>query len=311
MRPDVVREAVGRWPSILPALGIDAAFLTRKQGPCVFCGGKTRFTFDDKGGRGTWICTHCGAGDGISLLMKLKGVEFREAADMVRSVIGTATATPVRPERSEEALKAMLRKMWCEAKPVTRGDAADTYLRNRGVGMDEYPKVLRTHPGLDYWDGGKKAGNYPAMLALVSDANGKPVSIHRTYLLNGRKAPVESPKKLAARIGHGSAIRLYSATNTLAVCEGIGTAMAVHLGAFRNVWAAISAHGMETLVVPFGIKRVEIWADNDASYTGEAAAYALAKKLRLEGRDVCVLVPPIVDSDWLDEFVARGHSLEI
>lgn len=299
MRPDVVREAVGRWPSILPALGIDAAFLTRKQGPCVFCGGKTRFTFDDKGGRGTWICTHCGAGDGISLLMKLKGVEFREAADMVRRVIGTAAATPVRPERSEEALKAMLRKMWGEARPVTQGDAVDTYLRNRGLGMDEYPKVLRTHPGLDYWDDGKKAGNYPAMLALVSDANGKPVSIHRTYLLDGRKAPVESPKKLAARIGQGSAIRLYSASGLLHVAEGIETALAI---AWRGAkaWAAISAGGMESLRVPDEINHVRIWADNDASYTGQSAAFALAKRLRAEGRRVEVYIPSETDTDWAD-----------
>lgn len=300
MRPDVVREAVGRWPSILSALGVDEQFLRNKHGPCPCCGGRDRYRFDDKDGKGSWICSKCGAGSGWDLLMRVKGVEFREAADMVRSIIGTATATPVRPERSEESLKAMLRRMWGEARPVTQGDAVDTYLRNRGLGMGEYPKALRTHAGLDYWDDGKKTGNYPAMLALVSDVNGKPVSIHRTYLLDGKKAPVESPKKLAARIGQGSAIRLYSASGRLAVCEGIETALAVRLARSGDVWAAISAHGMETLAVPAAVKHVEIFADNDASYTGQAAAYALAKRLTAAGREVTVWMPPETDTDWAD-----------
>ncbi len=36
--------------------------------------GKTRFRFDDKEGRGTWICNHCGAGDGADLAMKVTGM---------------------------------------------------------------------------------------------------------------------------------------------------------------------------------------------------------------------------------------------
>jgi putative DNA primase/helicase len=42
------------------------------------CGGKDRFRFDDKEGHGTWICTHCGAGDGFSLLMKVMGIDFKK-----------------------------------------------------------------------------------------------------------------------------------------------------------------------------------------------------------------------------------------
>ncbi len=48
--------ARGRWAEILPALGIGAEFLSDKHGPCSGCGGKDRFRFDDKGGRGTFIC---------------------------------------------------------------------------------------------------------------------------------------------------------------------------------------------------------------------------------------------------------------
>ena len=54
------------------------------------CGGKDRFRFDDKGGRGTWICSRCGAGDGIELVKRLLNVEFKEAARLIEQQIGAA-----------------------------------------------------------------------------------------------------------------------------------------------------------------------------------------------------------------------------
>ncbi|WP_243466128.1 primase-helicase zinc-binding domain-containing protein [Sodalis glossinidius] len=34
--------------------------------------GKTRYRFDDLEGRGTHYCSHCGAGKGLDLVMKVK-----------------------------------------------------------------------------------------------------------------------------------------------------------------------------------------------------------------------------------------------
>ena len=45
--------ASGRWHGILTALGVPQEFLTGKHGPCPICGGKDRFRFDNKNGRGT------------------------------------------------------------------------------------------------------------------------------------------------------------------------------------------------------------------------------------------------------------------
>ena len=59
--------ATGRWGYILPALGMPEEFLKDKHGACPMCGGKDRFRYDNKQGRGTWICNQCGAGDGYSL----------------------------------------------------------------------------------------------------------------------------------------------------------------------------------------------------------------------------------------------------
>ena len=36
--------------------------------PCPVCGGKDRFRFDNKDGRGTYICNQCCSGDGLELI---------------------------------------------------------------------------------------------------------------------------------------------------------------------------------------------------------------------------------------------------
>jgi putative DNA primase/helicase len=94
-------RAQGRWLGILPALGISQSFLTGKHGPCPLCGGKDRWRWDNREGRGTWICSKCGAGDGIALLMQKNGWEFREAAEHIDTVIGSASADAPKRQRSD------------------------------------------------------------------------------------------------------------------------------------------------------------------------------------------------------------------
>ncbi len=84
-KPPLKDRARGRWLGILPALGIGESFLTGKHGPCPLCGGKDRWRWDNLEGRGTWICSKCGGGDGISLVMQKSGWEFREAARQIES----------------------------------------------------------------------------------------------------------------------------------------------------------------------------------------------------------------------------------
>ena len=100
-------RALGRWRGILPALGVPAKALSNRHGPCPMCGGKDRFRFDDKGGRGTWICSKCGAGDGIELVKRIQNVEFKEAARLIEQHVGAApiiaaSNRPV-PDRRAEA----------------------------------------------------------------------------------------------------------------------------------------------------------------------------------------------------------------
>jgi hypothetical protein len=134
------------------------------------------------------------------------------------------------------------------------------------------------------------------MVALVTDTDGAPVTVHRTYLTpNGCKAPVPAPKKLMGYPGHrlvGGAIRLFSPGPVLGVAEGIETALAVHLSTGMPVWSAVSANLLERMEPPAQTSLVVVWADRDRSGTGEAAALSLRERLLERGIPVAVHLPP-------------------
>jgi putative DNA primase/helicase len=110
-------RANGRWRSILLALGIDARYLTGKNGPCPLCGeGRDRWRFDNKRGDGTWICTRCGAGQGIKLAQLFTKLPFAELAQRIEAVLGEAPIETARTERSDAAKRAALNELWNGAR---------------------------------------------------------------------------------------------------------------------------------------------------------------------------------------------------
>src|SRR3546814_11614498 len=74
----IADQCINRWPSILPQFVISPSYLTGKQTPCPTCGGKDRFRFDNKDGRGTYYCNKCGPGDGVQLVMMKTGWRSEE-----------------------------------------------------------------------------------------------------------------------------------------------------------------------------------------------------------------------------------------
>ncbi len=319
-------QACGHWPAILVAHGVPAESLRNCHQACPLCGGKDRFRFDDKGGNGTYYCNQCGAGDGFTLLAKYNNLTAKDALDGVIQYLGlTPTSQPTTPlapritqtltiaalSQDNVKIKA-LERLRTASRPIQADDPAAKYLRNRGLELTAFPKVLRHISELPYFENGKLTGTYPGMLARVQAPDGRPLTWHRTYLTtDGHKAAVTAPKKLMAPgialSTLGAAIRLYAPTDTLCVCEGIETALAVHVATGFPVWATISANGMAALILPDTVKRVLIMADHDVSCTGEKAASILASRLRLKGCDCRVLLPkgPIPEHsksiDFLDE----------
>ena len=101
-RSTCTSAATGHWTEILTELGkIDPGLLDGKGRPCPICKeGTDRFTFDDKDGRGTWICRQCparpgkdaGAGDGMALLQAVTGWDFQRAAGEIERFLGLPSA---------------------------------------------------------------------------------------------------------------------------------------------------------------------------------------------------------------------------
>jgi putative DNA primase/helicase len=299
LKPRTADEAVGRWPGILQALGVDSRYLGKRHGPCPICGGKDRYRFDDKEGRGTWFCSQCGSGDGFKLLQRVYGWDFKHAAKEVDRLVGTIPVGAVTPERSDASKLAALKEVWQGSRAVTKDDPVWRYL-NRRLGLEKVPAEIRFHPALKHSDGGK----HPAMLARMRYPDGSSASIHRTYLTeDGKKAAVSEVKKFMAapKSLNTAAVMLGDAGVCLGIAEGIETALAASIRFQMPVWAATNAVLLESWVPLSGVKRVLIAGDNDPSWTGQAAAYALAKRLVRDGFAVEVRIPDAAGKDWADE----------
>ena len=327
---DLKVRAHGHWTPLLGALGVDERILNGKNQPCPLCGGTDRFQYTDKFGEGNYHCRSCGAGGGLKLAQGALGLKFGELLARLERQLGAVRATtaqlPGGP--SPEKMKRLCQHIWHEARPVTQGDEVDRYLRNRGLQLSTYPRTLRFHPALGYFEKpagqqrSKKIAEYPAMLAVVQGSDGHAVTLHRTYLRDGRKAIGAQSRKVLSSGINGAAVRLFEVGDELAVAEGIETALAVHLSTGKPVWAALNCGNLEKLWIPDPVARVCIYADNDANaeFDGQASAYALAHRLKRDARklgganpdqpdrptrEVQVFVPRQDGTDWADIWLAR------
>lgn len=93
----VLREWQGAWRGTLEGYGVQLPS-GRHHGPCPICGGKDRFRFDDKDGRGTWFCSHCDpmSGGGLLLLARWLGKPTIEVAKELLGQVGIRSSAPVR-----------------------------------------------------------------------------------------------------------------------------------------------------------------------------------------------------------------------
>lgn len=301
--------AVGRWPGLLAHFGVDRSLLSGRHGPCPVCEGKDRFRFDDKEGRGTFYCSHCGAGDGFRLLSLIKGLSFKQVAAEIESVVGVIPAKSVRPSPSDADKIDACRRTWRKSSAVVAGDPVHSYLIRR-TGIREIPGCIRFHAALAYRHSDGRVTRCPAMVARVTGPDGKGIALHRTYLTSeGEKAAVPTAKKVIGSMPASSAIQLFGAAPCLGIAEGIETALSASVMFGVPTWAAVTAGGMERWAPPAGTKRVLVFADNDLSGTGQASAWNLARRLISAGIETEVKIPPDAGTDWNDvEMLERGKE---
>jgi putative DNA primase/helicase len=302
-------RARGKWRGILMTLGIDGKHLKNKHGPCPVCHGKDRFRYDDDAGSGSWICSHCGAGDGFDLASLYLGKPFREVAAEVDAVLaGNAIKVdPSKPKISDADRKEALNRLWRATAPMVPGDLADTYLASRGLSQPVYSADLRCGERVADGEGGLR----PVMVAMVRDPAGNPATMHRTFLRpDGKgKAEMDSARKMMpGAIPEGSCIRLmeWIPGGPLGIAEGIETAFAASDDFHLPVWSAINATMLARWKWPEGCEEIAIFGDADDNFVGHAAVFELAKRASMKGLAVTVHIPGVninqsfVGLDWAD-----------
>ena len=312
--PMTAAQFAGLESAVLAGLGIDSRPRTNK--PCPACGGDDRFSLYPSGKH---FCRQCGAGDFLDLIQKVHQCTFKDALKLAEGVVGGRQCTPppaIPPSKAETHTRKRerVKSIIAGAHAIVPGDDVSRYLTvERGFTPDILPPELLSHPGLEYWheaNPGKweSLGTFPCMVAPVRSHAGEVVAVHVTFLLDGKKAPVPSPKRL---IGgpKGGAVRLYPAGEEVGIAEGIETAIAANVIFGKPVWASLSASLMPLVELPESIQTVHIYADNDSNKAGQMAAHKLIAKLKQEKRKVgACKTPTLQDADFYDVYKETQHE---
>lgn len=201
------------------------------------------------------------------------------------------------------------RRLWAMGQQIS-DTLAERYLAGRGlVGLAD-PDSLRFHPNCFYWREGQSTNEspltWPALLAKVTDLDGRLTGLHRTWLnpATADKAPVIPPRKAMGNL-LGNGVRIGKAEKVLAAGEGLETMLSLHLALPDiAIVAALSANHLAALQLLSGLHRLYIAVDTDPA--GRSAADSLADRANKAGTDVIRLSPRL--GDFNDDLRAHGRD---
>ncbi len=288
---------------------------------------------------GTWNDYATGQyGDLLDLIRLNLGCSLVDALREARAFLGLNVADPalVR-QREKSAAEAKARRLeaerqhaetrrraadqafalWLGAREGLRGTPVERYLADaRGIDLGQLgrqPRALRYMPECYFRHTDPKTGEIiearlPAMVALVSNRQGRGVALHRTYLqLKGgswSKADLPASKKvLGDYAGHaihiwrgqgprgGKPASLWQAPGPLRVfiAEGIEDALsAAMLLPEARILAAISLSNMGGVTLPPTVDHVTLIADQDENEQARAQLDRAVVLHQTAGRRVSV-----------------------
>ncbi|WP_376892280.1 DUF927 domain-containing protein [Aeromonas veronii] len=305
---DVVAAAAGHWPDVLAGLGIETP-CRGKHGPCPACGGKDRFRLDDKGGRGTFICGQCGAGDGLDLVCRVTSKNPKEAAELVAPLVGLSAGglDPVERERihqQQQARAEQERKQEEQQRQKAARRAAaiisdceqgnTPYVERKGFGS-HLNAVNRTL----IREGGE---NYPAGSLVI------PLTNEAGELVNVQLIGHDGSKRYLAGGQKAGAFHRIDGGELVAVVEGYATGLSVHLAIGATVYCAMDA-GNLLAVAQIARRqhpkaRLLLCGDNDEGTKGNPGKAKAEHAAAAVGG--LVALPPEFSGDWNDYHQANG-----
>jgi Toprim domain len=248
-----------------------------------------------KGPAGKWTDAATGEhGDLLDVIRESCGlIDFHDVADEARRFLSLPRIEPEPPSRASRHPEQIgspdaARRLFAMSLPVMR-TLVKTYLRNRDITPLHEDGALRFHPRCYYHpDEHSPTETWPAMIARVTDLEGRITGAHRTWLdpdgfdpFRLGKAPIDTPRRAMGDL-LGNAVRFGVASDILVAGEGIETMLSLRcvLPTLPMV-AALSANHLAALLLPPTLRRLYIACDNDAA--GELAATALTERAEATG----------------------------
>jgi hypothetical protein len=252
-----------------------------------------------QGAAGKWTDAATGEHGDLLDLIRLRCAfsALGAAMDEARSFLALprpTTAPGRQPSHKRRSTPEAARRLFRAAPPIL-GTPAEAYLRARGITAVDSP-MLRFHPSVHYRAHDQAPlRRLPAMLAAITDLDGRIVGVNRTWLDVDRLsvADLDAPRKvLGVLLGHG--VRFGRAADRLLAGEGIETVLSLKtvLPELPMV-SALTANHLAALVLPSDLARLVIARDNGAA--GVRAAGILRDRAEAQGVMVHDLVPCLDD----------------
>jgi hypothetical protein len=196
-----------------------------------------------------------------------------------------------RPASAPAGSPESARRLFAMSQPIA-GTIVQAYLRTRGITTLHGTGALRFHPRCYYRpDRYAPTEAWPAMIAAVTDRDGRITGAHRTWLdpSGHDKAPIASPRRA---MGHllGNAVRFSVARDVAAAGEGIETMLSLRcVMPDMPMMAALSAAHLAAILFPATLRRLYVVRDNDPA--GDGAVDRLFDRAHAARIDAVTLSP--------------------
>jgi hypothetical protein len=256
-----------------------------------------------KGPAGKWTDAATGEhGDLLDVIREALGlIDFADVADEARDFLSLSRPEPEPAPSKRNLPPAPLgsaeaaRRLFAMSQPII-GTLVETYLRNRGITLLHGTGSLRFHPRCYYRpDEHSPTETWPAMIAAVTDLDGRITGAHRTWLApdGSDKAPIDTQRKaMGDLLGH--AVRFGVPGDVMAAGEGIETMLSLRQVLPDMAMApALSAAHLAAILFPPTLRRLYIVRDNDPA--GDGARDSLIERANADGIEAIPLSPALGD----------------
>jgi hypothetical protein len=261
-----------------------------------------------KGSAGKWTDAATGEhGDLLDIIRESLGLRgFREIAEEARRFLKlphtepalvTKPARPAAPVGSQEAA----RRLFAISGPI-EGTVVEAYLQRRGIVDVHHGGSLRFHARCYYRpEEHLPTETWPAMIACVTDLDGRITGVHRTWLdpdgfdrIRLGKAPIDTPRRAMGDL-LGNAVRFGVADDDVLVAgEGIETMLSLRCAVpTLPMAAALSANHLAAIALSSSLRRLYIARDVDAA--GDAVQAILLNRAEMAGIEAIPLSPRLGD----------------